>query len=238
MPRVGSNSSRTRLSASSHLAIAIFCWLPPEKAPTARPQRAAIDLDPVERRRHRRASRRARRSGRPRLKRSITGSETLCRPPSFRNSASVLRSSGTRLMPILARTASAGRGDRDRPAVDLDACPRSSSAMPKQARNRSSWPMPCSPATPRISPACRRNEASLQLARGRELVAAEHLRARRTAARRRAAERSWSSERPMIMLMTSSSAKSATRAGGDVRGRCAGRSACRRRRAPRAADAR
>ena len=37
-----------RLSASSHLAMAIFCWLPPENAPAGGPERAAVDLDPVE----------------------------------------------------------------------------------------------------------------------------------------------------------------------------------------------
>ena len=42
------------------------------------------------------------------MKRSITGSEALCLPLSFSDSASVLRSSGTRLMPMLARTASVG----------------------------------------------------------------------------------------------------------------------------------
>ena len=37
-----------RLSASSHLATAIFCWLPPENDADPRPQRAVIDFDAVE----------------------------------------------------------------------------------------------------------------------------------------------------------------------------------------------
>ena len=119
MPRVGSNSSRMRLSASSHLATAIFCWLPPEKTLTRRPQRAALDFDPVEdalRPRLLRAPCRRGRNGETvdNRQRGVVLAVEL------RNSASVLRSSGTRPMPILARTASRGRGDRHRAAVDAD----------------------------------------------------------------------------------------------------------------------
>ena len=72
-----------------------------------RPQRAAVDVDALEHALRPPPSRRGRRSA-GREKREITGSEALCLPLSFSDSASVLRSSGTRLMPILARTASVG----------------------------------------------------------------------------------------------------------------------------------
>ena len=106
-----------RLSASSHLAIAIFCWLPPEKAPTrvqsARWSTSTRSKTPLTASVSRLAS-----ISPPRLKRSITGSETLCLPVSLRNSASVLRSSGTRLMPMFGADRIERRGDRHRPAVD------------------------------------------------------------------------------------------------------------------------
>ena len=106
----------------------------------AGPQCAAVDVDPLKDGATAAVSRGPSISG-PRAKRSMTGSDALCLPLSFRDSASVLRSSGTRLMPILARTASAG-DVMTIGSPSISRCPAVRSAMPKQARKRSSWPMP------------------------------------------------------------------------------------------------
>ena len=84
--------------ATSHLEIAIFCWLPPEKEPTRVHSARSFDLDTVEDAGARPRSRGCRRSAQRGAKRSITGIEALCLPLSFRNRPSVLRSSGTRPM--------------------------------------------------------------------------------------------------------------------------------------------
>ena len=47
---------------------------------------------------------------------------------------------------MLGRMRIARRGDRHRAAVDADTRRASISLMPKEARKRSCWPMPCSPA--------------------------------------------------------------------------------------------
>ena len=116
---------------------------------------------------------------------------------------------------MLGRSASSGRVDRHRPAVDAEP-PSAISRMPKAARNRSSWPMPWRPATPRISPLWRAKLAF------RELVA------RPTGSRPRRPPPPWSGltagrggkvwamERPMIISMISRVAEIGDGAGGDV----------------------
>src|SRR4051794_15786603 len=200
-PRVGSNISRMRLPASSHLPMASFCWLPPENAPagvwSARGATSTWSSTRAT------AAVSARVSIRPaRANRSITGSETLLRPSSLRNRPSVLRSSGTRLMPTSSRMASRGEASvTRRPSTRIS--PRRSGAMPKQARKSCSWPMPCRPAIPRISPGRRTKLASLR----RPSVAMP--RAWRTGGPVAGAAgrggKVAASERPMIIRTTSSS---------------------------------
>jgi hypothetical protein len=87
--------------------MAIFCWLPPENA-AARVHRARSATSMRRKTEATAAFSRLRSMNPKRQNRSITGMEALTLPESLRNSASVLRSSGTRLMPISARTASTG----------------------------------------------------------------------------------------------------------------------------------
>ncbi len=113
-------------------------------------------------------------------------------------------------------------------------------AMPKQARNSSSWPMPCRPATPRISPCCRVEAGILRACRRPRALA------RRSTGRRRRRTRCagrggkvWAMRAADDHLGSPRRRRNrATCAGARCAGRCAGRSAGRRRRAPRAGGAR
>ena len=140
------------------------------------------------------------------MKRCITGMEALWRPLSSRNSPSVLRSSGTRQMP--ARMAC--EGDKTTASTpSTRSVPPLTSAMPKQARNKSRWPMPCRPATPKISPACREKEADCSLPEVARSCAPSTSVPRALPASARAALLC-SSLRPTIISMTCASVKSDT----------------------------
>ena len=196
-----------RLSASNHLAITIFCWLPPENAP-ARVHSARRSIPMRTKTRSTAADSAAPSISRPRRKRSTIGIDTLCLPLSCRNRPSVLRSSGTRLMPICARTASAGDCSTiGRPSTR--SVPPCTSAIPKQARNSSSWPMPCRPATPRISPAFNENVPRLSLAPACRSVAPSTSPPRAGGVLRRVGK-ACASSRPAIIAMTWASSNAAT----------------------------
>ena len=159
----GHRGAGMRLSASSHLAIAIFCWLPPEKAPTRVHRARSATSTRSEDSAHglglaRRRSARSRRSG------SITGNRDIVLAVELeeqRLGLAVLRHQADADLGAhrIASARSSPPAGRRR-----GACRRRLRAMPKQARNRSSWPMPCRPATPRISPACSSKLTSRALA--------------------------------------------------------------------------
>ena len=100
--------------------------------------------------------------------------------------------------------------------------------MPKQARNRSSWPMPCSPATPRISPARSDEGGIAQLAgRAEPVEAASTSRPWRALAGGRGGK-VWPSERPDDQAHHLGIAQIGDRCRSRCAGRCAGPSAYRR----------
>ena len=181
----------------------------------------------------------ARRSGPSGLKRSITGSETLCLPSSSRNRPSVLRSSGTRPMPILGADRVGGRAERHRPAVDAERSPCAELGHAEAGEEQVL-----------LAHALQAGDAEDLALRGASKLAPASLppaarsRTPRTGARRLSAgggarrKGLARCERPMIISITSASRDRGDRAGARCGGRCAGWSAGRRRRAPRACGAR
>ena len=85
-------------------------------------------------------------------------------------------------MPIRASTAS--RGEARTTGRSSTANRPGSRAIPNKARNNSSWPMPCRPAMPRISPGCRANEDCRCASGGGEVFHAQNGRADSGRARR------------------------------------------------------
>ena len=218
-PRVGSNSSSTRLLGEQPLGDRdLLLVAAAENAPTRRPERALARPGPGRTPRDRRRSRRLASISPKRVKRSITGSETLCRAVELAGTgASVLRSSGTRLMPILARTAS--RGDvsvTGLPSTAIWPSRERASCRSRRGRDRAG---PCPAARRRRGsrPACSAKRGVVELAAGARACAPP-------APRRRigcgcVAGRGGkvaASERPMIMRITSSSLIVVDRGGADV----------------------
>ena len=189
-----------RLSASSHLAMRDLLLVAAGEGAGARPQRALVDLD---------------------------AAEDLARPPRSRALPSMRPTRAKRVdhrqrgvvlaaelqeqglgLAVLRHQADAdvrrGSHRRARSIATGGRRPRyrrcSISAMPKQARKRSSWPMPCRPAMPRISPSCRsKADIPRACAPADRSLAPQHRLAALSASRRAAAERSGRCERPMIM---------------------------------------
>ncbi len=150
MPRVGSSRMRTRVSASSHLPMTTFCWLPPERVRTCWPMpdmrtpscfamRAAAVRWPLRSTSPERVA--DRRVTRPRF--SCTEASSTSPWP--------LRSSGTSPIPALM---AAGTSCRARRSPRTSTVPASYGSAPKTARATSVRPAPTSPARPTTSPAC------------------------------------------------------------------------------------
>ena len=133
----------------------------------------------------------------------MTGRERFSVPVSSRKSASVLRSSGTKLMPTSRRRASRGpRRTTFRPPIEM--APALGATMPNSARKSARWPMPSSAPTPAISPAATANENDSRAPSTERPLAARRGGAARSM-RAGFAGKVAASERPMTRVITSSS---------------------------------
>ena len=109
---------------------------------------------------------------------------------------------------MFGRSASSGEViDTGRPS--MRSSPSAISRMPKEARKRSSWPMPWSPATPRISPLMESEGRVPELLAGGEVLDREDL-GRVVGLTAGRGGKVWAIERPMIISMICASLKSAT----------------------------
>ena len=158
-PRVTSNSSSTRASVSSQRAISTFCWLPPERVPTAwlverpPPMRSCVHDA------RRPPSRSARAARRTRPPTGATAWPARC-CPGWTVAGTGLRPCGPRARRRCrarpgSRPSAGGRSPAGRRRA---AAPPLARWAPNRVRNRSRCPWPARPPTPRISPRRRSNE--------------------------------------------------------------------------------
>ena len=159
MPRVGSFNKIMRGLFISHFAMTTFCWLPPERAPTAKSVLAvlmakrliisSISFDSA-----------TRLTIPPFEMRCMAEKERLSRTDMGNIRPSVLRSSGIRAMPIFAALAIVGLLILTF-LPSMSTSPEQPRKTPNNARSKSRWPCPSRPPRPTISPARTEREISL-----------------------------------------------------------------------------
>ena len=190
MPRVGSKRSRMRLSANSHLAMAIFCWLPPEKAPPRVQSARRSTSTRSEDRADGRGLALAVDQARARQKRSITGMRGVVLAGELEEQPLGLAVLRHEADADVGADRIGGRVDRHRPAVDADLAPVDLGACRSRRGRGRAGPCPAARRRRGSRPARSAKLASRSLPAVQSSRAAKHLARHARAGRRAAAGRS------------------------------------------------